>query len=427
MGSDGHFRFFQRIRNSISSVAFAERPLADAKPQSARRKKEFLTAPFVSSILLALSPACLDRVAAIDGVFDFASSCRDWSVTVVIEEVNTWQNILDQSRFGGAILIANADDYHTASWLNDSRIVGRNSPMVAIGEGANGLATVKTDPKSIAIAAMEHFARASIQRLILVTQHSDDALWQSFQCMSKPANLAVQRWLIGNLPPLGIPIQAHSSHSLRQRFTEATKSALIASNPAIAIDLTKRATECGVPVPQDLSILSIRDSWQCGLPINSISAIVEPVREMGYQAARLLKRNLLHHPQVSPPVLLPIERIQLRQSCTQPLQFPEIAWAVEFIEKNALRGIAVTDVLQTQASSRVTFERHFREVMDCSPAELIRSVRLRHAKKLLTDTDLAIAEIAASCGFASTAKFSAFFRSGEGVSAREYRSSNSTS
>ncbi len=344
----------------------------------------------------------------------------------MIEEVNTWQAILRQSRFSGVILIANADEYRTASWLNDSRVAGRNSPMVFIGEGASGLATVKTDPMSIATAAIEHFARASIEKLTFATQHSDDPLWHALQCVSRPATLAVQRWLIGNLTQLTAPKLANPSHSLRQRFAGATNSALIVSNPAIAIDLNKRATECDIQVPQQLSILSARDSWQCGLPIHSISAIVEPVREMGYHAARLLKRNLLHRPQVTTPVLLPIERIQLRQSCSQPIQYPEIARAVEFIEKNALRGIAVTDVLQSQASSRVTFERHFREAMDCSPAEMIRSVRLRHAKKMLIETELAIAEIAASCGFASKAKFSAFFRSGEGVSAREYRSRCST-
>jgi transcriptional regulator GlxA family with amidase domain len=65
--------------------------------------------------------------------------------------------------------------------------------------------------------------------------------------------------------------------------------------------------------------------------------------------------------------------------------------------------------------------RRFRQATGLSPMQFLRDLRLREARALLQYSDLDIAEIGEHCGFTSPSRFSQSFRSGTGLSPREYR------
>lgn len=72
--------------------------------------------------------------------------------------------------------------------------------------------------------------------------------------------------------------------------------------------------------------------------------------------------------------------------------------------------------------SKATLYRKFKEIMDKTPSEFIRSIRLEHAAKLLRTTRLTVSEIMFKCGFSNKSYFYREFFKQYGGSPKEYRS-----
>jgi LacI family transcriptional regulator len=155
--------------------------------------------------------------------------------------------------------------------------------------------------------------------------------------------------------------------------------------------------------------------------MTSITAVEEPMRELGFQGARLLHRLLAGHPAPTQPLRVAAERVNSRSTTIAPTLTQAISRALRFIEENATRGISVSDVMAFQQTSRVTFERNFREAIGCPPGEQIRKVRMAHAENLLRTTNLSVAEVGKQCGFDTIAKFSTFFKNAAGISPLKFR------
>ena len=71
--------------------------------------------------------------------------------------------------------------------------------------------------------------------------------------------------------------------------------------------------------------------------------------------------------------------------------------------------------------SEVYFRRLFRQACGVTPKQYILDLRLRLARRLLTETRDAVGDIAAKCGFSSVYHFSRSFRQTTGCTPTEYR------
>ncbi len=98
-----------------------------------------------------------------------------------------------------------------------------------------------------------------------------------------------------------------------------------------------------------------------------------------------------------------------------------ISQAVAFIEGHYGENITVEDILQGIPVSKYHFIRMFGRAMGITPYSYLTAYRISRSKELLRTTDLAVAEIAALCGFQDTSNFIAQFRKRTGQKPLQYR------
>lgn len=84
-------------------------------------------------------------------------------------------------------------------------------------------------------------------------------------------------------------------------------------------------------------------------------------------------------------------------------------------------GVKAADMAAAVGLELRAFQRKLRTLVGHTPITLLNSVRLREARRMLTETNLPVQEIATRCGYGSSQYFSRAFRSAEGVSPKAYR------
>jgi AraC-like DNA-binding protein len=100
---------------------------------------------------------------------------------------------------------------------------------------------------------------------------------------------------------------------------------------------------------------------------------------------------------------------------------PVLAKAMAVIHESVATPLSVADLLKEVPVSRISLERRFRRLLDRTPAQEIRRVRIAQARQLLMATDLPLKSIAERCGFAAASRLIEAFRRETGSTPGEYR------
>jgi AraC-like DNA-binding protein len=87
-----------------------------------------------------------------------------------------------------------------------------------------------------------------------------------------------------------------------------------------------------------------------------------------------------------------------------------IRQAVEYIAVNYARPICLEELAEVAGLSVSHFSANFRQRMQTSPMQFVIDRRMFHARQLLRDSAMSVAEISRVCGFCSPQQFSQLFR-----------------
>ena len=111
-----------------------------------------------------------------------------------------------------------------------------------------------------------------------------------------------------------------------------------------------------------------------------------------------------------------------RQQATPPLREDRLALATQCMRENfSDKDLSVGEVASSVCLSPFHFTRMFTMATGTAPHAFLTQIRLEHARKLLGDTCLAIAEVANRCGYATHAHFTGVFGRHVGMTPANYR------
>ena len=92
-----------------------------------------------------------------------------------------------------------------------------------------------------------------------------------------------------------------------------------------------------------------------------------------------------------------------------------------FFATNLSEPLSVPELADKFQISTVYLHKLFKNIFAKSPLQVLKDMRIRNAKMLLTLTDKSITEIAAACGFNNPVYFAEIFKANVGVSPSQYR------
>ena len=114
----------------------------------------------------------------------------------------------------------------------------------------------------------------------------------------------------------------------------------------------------------------------------------------------------------------------MRDDWTLPTELPSLQDAKIIaidLETCDPRKIETRELTELAFLSTSQFERRFRAVFRMTPSRFLAEIRLRASARLLTSTDLTLAQVASRTGFFDQSHFGKAFRAEYGTTPKKYR------
>jgi len=289
-------------------------------------------------------------------------------------------------------------------------------------DGRSGVRNVYCDHESVAVTAARHFL--------------DQGRFHSFGFLSGGFESAWpvirQRAFVRTLAEQGIFCHLYENSgegadrkNLARWLRQLPKpAAILAANDTVAVRLLRLAEDLKMKVPNALAVLGVdNDELFCTNTRPTLSSIAPDFEEEGFRAAEALDALMRAPTQASTePIRVPVATTVVRES-SSPVNHAGnlVRRALQFIDRNASKRIAVEDVVRHLGVSRRLLYLRFQEIQGTTPKEAIRTRRLELARHRLAMTHETIAEIAASCGFTTENHLMHLFKKRFGVSMCAFR------
>lgn len=354
---------------------------------------------------------------------------RPCRVAVLIETDDSWGRSVVTSIAAFArenqwrLLIAPRDHQHRLRlprrWQGDGVLASlRDSSMAAhvrrsglpavdvsiMMRHSTWLGRVATDDRARAVMAFEHFrdrrlevfacyapaiGRYSAERAQAFREVTEEA---GFACDVFGHDSETQGWEVDH------------DHVMKWLSRLKRPLALFAADPYPARQIAEICDWNGIAVPDEVAILSgDDDELLCSLSSPQISSIQLASEQIGTEASKLLQRLMQGAAIPTQPILISPLRVCARQSTdVLAIDDPEIVAVLRYIVRHTPQGVTVPDVLRQFPICRRSLEQKFRRLLNRSPAEHIRRLRMEYVETLLKQTDLSIKEIAFRTGFRSS-------------------------
>ena len=198
---------------------------------------------------------------------------------------------------------------------------------------------------------------------------------------------------------------------------------VLASFDDVARVLLEACREAKLKVPEDVAVLGIgNDPLICEHTVPPLSSVVPRFEDEGYRAARELQAMMISgRPPQRREIAFGAQGVEERRSTTRTQQGGALVQrGLAFIAENVLSGITVADVVHHLNISWRLADLRFREVTGATIQSALIDARLAEVKRLLSETDLRVSDVAQRCGCAPGV-LNNLFRRHFGLSMRDWR------
>ena len=185
--------------------------------------------------------------------------------------------------------------------------------------------------------------------------------------------------------------------------------------------------EARIKVPRQIAVLGVdNDELLDESCVPPLTSILPDHEKLGYAAARELERLMSGraHRGAKPFLIRPVKVVERESAVASTPTAHILSRALDFIRKNAVKGIKVDDVAKALGISRRLADLRFQQFSGETINEVITRHKLDAVKKLLATTNRPIKVISESCGYTDLAYLKTLFKRRFGCTMRDWRRQN---
>ena len=391
----------------------------------------------------------------LSGVFHFTRMHPNWHTRLFqMPSEFTPDAFLAESAVGlDGIIASEPGPDETAALVRDSKIpvsfIGDPGPVLSARR--SGIAFTRNDDDQIGRIGARYLVSLGAHRAYGFVPTTSRQYWSDSRERGFTEELKLRK---------AEPVVFRSPGAAGSREDLAALKEWLAALPKPAAVMTAwdtRATqvlnlcqEARIKVPRHISVLGVdNDELLDESCVPPLTSILPDHEKLGYAAARALERlmaerevgtrvprvhghagrvtlpNAQNGLQLSQPFLIrPVKVVERESAIASTPTSHLLSSALEFIRKNAVKGIRVDDVAKALGISRRLADLRFQQFSGETINEAITRQKLDAVKKLLATTDRPIKVISEACGYTDLAYLKTLFKRRFGCTMRDWRRQN---
>jgi LacI family transcriptional regulator len=304
-------------------------------------------------------------------------------------------------------------------------------PAVVLGHRdreVRGLINVVTDSEAIGRMAAQHLLRCGFKHFAycgLARSALEQTPWSERRLQSFRASVVQAGF---KTPPVFVLAPLSDWRRTRRQLADwllklPRPLGLMACNDDCGAQVAEACKLAELAVPDAVGIVGVdNDEVVCGLADPAMSSVALNFERAGYQAAAALDGLMQQSNQVPHNIRVEATHVVARRSTDiVALEDEHLVKALTYIRDQARTPLTVNEVARIAGVSRRALERRFQQQMGGSILKAIRRERTDQIARLLVETDLPVARIAESLGFADAQHFARYFRAAKKVSPLAFR------
>ena len=341
----------------------------------------------------------------------------------------------------------------TAALVRDSKIpvsfIGDPGPVLSARR--QGIAFTRNDDEQIGRIGARYLASLGAHRAYGFVPTTSRQYWSDFRQRGFTDTIKSRRAEPVIFRSPGMAGSREDLAALKDWLVNLPKpAAVMTAWDTRATQVLNLCQEARIKVPRQIAVLGVdNDELLDESCVPPLTSILPDHEKLGYAAARELERlmtgqevgtrvprvrghagrvtlpNVQTALQLPQPFLIRPVKVVERESAVAATPTAHIlSRALDFIRRNAVKGIRVNDVAKALGISRRLADLRFQQFSGETINEAITRQKLDAVKKLLATTDRPIKVISESCGYTDLAYLKTLFKRRFGCTMRDWRRQN---
>lgn len=381
-------------------------------------------------VVVALRMAGIAGQDKLNGIFEHLSSGHRWQLAIYRTKheftAEAVQREMAHGVDGFIVGIPGTDDALAAIAASDIPVVLMNITGIGMNLRTRRAAIVASDAGAVGREAAQALLRQGIYKSYGYAGYRTDDDWSrdrgaAFRDALDAAGFVGRMFDIEHYKD-----EIEDKGKLADWLRSLPKpSGILAACDDRAFEVLDVANEIGIKVPAEIGVLGVNnDPILCENAVPRLSSVQPDFIQEGRLGAELLEQMMsgAELPKSKRVNLVGIRTIVHRDSTVPQSESGKLVQRVlAYIERNAVKGIGVEDVVRRFKVSRSLLELRFRELQGESVYEAMLRIRFEEVKRRLRLTDEPISEITAACGWENPAPPKVLFKRRFGISMRDFR------
>ena len=238
-----------------------------------------------------------------------------------LKSANQLRDMLREDGSAGVILMTSADGYHLADTLALTQ-----TPHIVVGASRHheNINQIVFDDETSAYQATRYLQSLGHKRISMIYFNRKDIghaqRYVGFAAASK--KLKMNKALLNGQEVNHAQPQQGADAFERLMKLPTLPTAIIVTNSSLTHGVLSKASEMGIKIPDDLSLITYQSSPMLDCGLQNITAMKTPAYEMGMQAVDSMRQLLLKikNQPTSPITVQMTHTLEVRQSTASPKQ-----------------------------------------------------------------------------------------------------------